>query len=981
MPVTGVLRKPLRMETMTSLALDYNQLQAIPDCLGMFCSKTCPNGVLSIFMLTPSVFLNHRFWTLSVALQPRVTTVTLSHNQFTSTPSLGSTVTWLDLSWNRISVVDENVSQLVLLKHLDMRHNRLTPRSLPDLSDLTFLEYLDVSENMLTSYPRLAPKCPLKVLKVGCNLELGDPHDGFGPFPFLEEFSCTYTRLKIFPKFLMNSNKHLHTLNISHTHISRLPMKLNFPRLTTLYLSATQLIPSSESSAEIHDLNWRPPAEMSDQVQASLRGLAHLHATTTLHLSGIGLFHLPPSMFEVLPASDDTESETKQPSSEKALNEDSKSQKDSESSDTSSTSSEESEKAQRDERSASISVASPGSQLPLSATLTRLYFRWNNLFTLPEALFSMVQLECLDVLGNKLEQLSPSIALLTNLRHLSLGHNRLQTLPIEITQLTSLETLVLEHNVWEDPALDTLFWATNGVSQIFDRLKQTKKDTLDLPYLKTLPELTGSAEEQLKDRVLGVIFGMALGDAIGLCTEFMTHTQATYACGADELNPLEMVRDRHRVRWLQGDWTDDTDQAILLIENLIQHSEASSGLLDIESFAHSLLQWANDGFPELGDDGGMGIGQTVANVLRHPAYLSSPRFASKDVWLNSGCNVAANGALMRCAPLALFGFWESFDADKQAERAQILNLRHAKFVEEDTKAKEASENAKGEKVPSKHKSEALDKKQAADSKSSKKPTSTPSSPVKTREEKPGSSKKLKNKDASSSSIGGASKASSEGASPKSIKKKKATIGDSVSSLELNAGLVRQNTLDACEVTHCDPRCVASCLALNMAIVAILRGERDMETILNIAFEEGNQAFIVPPIKGSLHTAMYADWQKEFRELIFTQQLDQLDLSDASRMGYTFKGLGTAFATLRTATDFERAMIKITLCGGDADTNGAIAGGLLGAVVGYRGLPQKWLSVLPHFDWLHSRTSQVWDHVRANVFPEKTEGVADPDASE
>lgn len=34
-PEHGILLKPLRMETMTTLALDYNQLQQVPDCLGM----------------------------------------------------------------------------------------------------------------------------------------------------------------------------------------------------------------------------------------------------------------------------------------------------------------------------------------------------------------------------------------------------------------------------------------------------------------------------------------------------------------------------------------------------------------------------------------------------------------------------------------------------------------------------------------------------------------------------------------------------------------------------------------------------------------------------------------------------------------------------------------------------------------------------------------------------------------------------------
>lgn len=958
------------METMASLALDYNQLQSIPDCLG-----TC--RIQDLWLIRSSLFFSFFFFSNAgffAALQPRVTKVTLSHNQFTSTPSLGSTVTWLDLSWNNISVVDENVSQLVLLQHLDMRHNRLTSRSLPDLSDLTFLEYLDVSENLFTSYPRLAPGCPLKILKVGYNLELGDPHDAVGPFPVLEHFSCVYTRLKIFPKFLMSSNQHLHTLDMSNTHISRLPMKLNFPRLTTFNISATKFVPSSEASAEIHDPNWRPPAQISDEVQASLRGLAHLHSTTTLHLSGVGLLHLPPSMFETLPVPSDSGSDIQSAEGSNSIK---KAAKEGDSSDSSTSTSASDNESEREGSQKDLSRAA-APLLPLSATLTRLYLRWNNLFTLPDALFDMVQLECLDVLGNKLEQLSPSIGRLVNLQHLSLGHNRLMTLPIEITQLTHLEMLVLEHNIWEDPSLETLFWATDGVQRIFERIKEKSNKKIEFGYRKTLPELKGSAEEQLKDRVMGLIFGKALGDAIGLCSEFMTHTQATYSCNTDKLDVVDMHRDRHRVRWLQGDWTDDTDQAILLIETLLTHP-TDSGLLDDAKFAEALLQWAKDGFPELGDDGGMGIGQTVSRVLHHPAYLNSARFASTEVWIDSGCNVAANGALMRCAPLALFGFWENYDAAKDAARKEVVQQRIAKYQEEEAKKSEEEKkeaaNKKGEKVPASKKnasSGSVDKLRDDGSSKNASSSSTPSSPAKSKESKPGSGKRakkdgIKDKNGESSSTGASGKV--------------AAIGDPVSSLGRDAGLVRLNTAEACYVTHIDPRCVASCLALNMAIVAILRGERDMETILKIAFDEGKQAYQVPPVKGALHTPMYADWTKELEELIFTQQLDQMDLSDASRMGYTYKSLGAAFATLRNTIDFERAMIKITLCGGDADTNGAIAGALLGTVVGYHALPGHWLSSLPHFEWLHSRAEKVWEHIKMNVFPSETSESSPYDVNE
>jgi ADP-ribosylglycohydrolase/Leucine-rich repeat (LRR) protein len=759
-PETGILLKPLRMETMTTLALDFNQLKEVPDCL---------------------------------ALQPMVSKVTLSHNRFAHTPSLGNTVTWLDLSWNEITVVDENVSQLLALRHLDLRHNRLGPRSLPDLSDLAYLEYLDLSENHLTSWPRLAADSPLKTLKIGYNVELGDPHDSFGPFPQMTHFSCTYTKLKIFPKFLVSSAESLITLNMSNTLVSRLPQSVSFSALTSLSLAATKFVPSAETSVEVHDPKWTPPAAPSDEVQASLAGLKNFEKAEFLDLSGIGLVHLPSSLF-----------------------------------------------------------------VPRAA-LTRLHLRWNNLFEIPEPLLGLTALESLDLMGNKISIIPPEISRLTALVHLSLGHNRLKTLPTEITTLSKLRTLVLEHNLWEDAKLESLYWSSDDVAPIFAHLLGQAA----LPAATTLPTLQGEDEAQLRDRVFGLIFGKALGDAVGLCSEFLMHAQASYTCPTDELDPMQMHRDRHRVRWLQGDWTDDTDQAILLLETLLIHPR-TDGRLDCKVFARDLLQWAEYGFPELGDDGGMGIGQTVARVLHHPSFLTEPHAAASEVWKASGCTVAANGALMRCAPLALFGFWQNFDGP----------------------------------------------------------------------------------------LG---------------KTKKPKIGDAVSDLKKDAMLVRMNTVDACRVTHADPRCIASCLALNMAIVAILRGERDMAKILAVAEKEGLQAFAVQPEEGS-KSDLYADWTKELTSLIRESQLDQLDLSDATKMGYTYKCLGAAFACFRTSNDFEQSIIKITLCGGDADTNGAVVGALLGAKLGFRALPDKWLQCLPHRDWLHQRAEQAWQHVKSQVFP-------------
>ncbi|CAE8735070.1 unnamed protein product [Polarella glacialis] len=167
---------------------------------------------------------------------------------------------------------------------------------------------------------------------------------------------------------------------------------------------------------------------------------------------------------------------------------------------------------------------------------------------------------------------------------------------------------------------------------------------VDEPAQVVFGRHTALSPEALRDRVKGLVWGAALGDAVGLCTEFMTKAGAAekYADPA-KLSPASRVADKHRSRWGQGDWTDDTDQLVLVLDAVV----AGNGVLDQRLFAKSLKQWRQNGFPELGDTAGLGIGQTVSAVLEHPAYDVAPDVAADAEWRQYGCSMAANGAVMR----------------------------------------------------------------------------------------------------------------------------------------------------------------------------------------------------------------------------------------------------------------------------------------------------------------------------------------------
>lgn len=64
------------------------------------------------------------------------------------------------------------------------------------------------------------------------------------------------------------------------------------------------------------------------------------------------------------------------------------------------------------------------------------------------------------------------------------------------------------------------------------------------------------------------------------------------------------------------------------------------------------------------------------------------------------------------------------------------------------------------------------------------------------------------------------------------------------------------------------------------------------------------------------------------------------------------------APLAAETVFEELMVDLTMEGGDADTNGAAAGALLGAYLGYAKLPSHWTLGLAHKEWLIEKTRRL-----------------------
>ena len=163
------------------------------------------------------------------------------------------------------------------------------------------------------------------------------------------------------------------------------------------------------------------------------------------------------------------------------------------------------------------------------------------------------------------------------------------------------------------------------------------------------------AREGLHDSIVGCLVGSALGDAVGLYTEFLSSdmSAAAYPLRKFVLSPESQAtpfrRDSHRGPHRPGEWTDDTDHAMLLLLTCL-HKDLET--FDPKDFAARLHIWVQFGFLPL-DTLPLGLGRTVGAIVRTKTYLDDPEATARRHWINSKYNAAPNGSLMRTHPVGL----------------------------------------------------------------------------------------------------------------------------------------------------------------------------------------------------------------------------------------------------------------------------------------------------------------------------------------
>ena len=128
------------------------------------------------------------------------------------------------------------------------------------------------------------------------------------------------------------------------------------------------------------------------------------------------------------------------------------------------------------------------------------------------------------------------------------------------------------------------------------------------------------------------------------------------------------------------------------------------------------------------------------------------------------------------------------------------------------------------------------------------------------------------------------------------------------------------------ITHRDERCRTACLAVTLAVAGLIRGE--------------------PPDRAVVDAVEAVAGREGAEELEYlVGEAGRARPIDGPDRGFALFTAGISLQAAGEGLGFEEGLRRVVGMGGDTDTNGAVAGALLGALHGAEGLPYAWLQRL------------------------------------
>jgi ADP-ribosyl-[dinitrogen reductase] hydrolase len=145
------------------------------------------------------------------------------------------------------------------------------------------------------------------------------------------------------------------------------------------------------------------------------------------------------------------------------------------------------------------------------------------------------------------------------------------------------------------------------------------------------------------------------------------------------------------------------------------------------------------------------------------------------------------------------------------------------------------------------------------------------------------------------------------------------------------------------ITHWDERCGTACLAVCLAVAALVRGEDVERAVID-----------------AVRACDGREGDEELKELV--DGAGVVRPIDGPDRGFVFFTTGVALRTAAHAASFEQGLLDVVTLGGDTDTNAAVSGALLGARDGLEAIPPAWLARLEDHEAIEHEAEALADLV-------------------
>lgn len=163
-----------------------------------------------------------------------------------------------------------------------------------------------------------------------------------------------------------------------------------------------------------------------------------------------------------------------------------------------------------------------------------------------------------------------------------------------------------------------------------------------------------------RDQIKAMIYGHAIGDALGVPVEFQTREQLLR-------NPVKEMQSGGTYNMPAGSWSDDTSMTLCVLDSL-----AEKGKVDFEDIMQHFMRWLDSEYTPTGKvfDVGHGTMKSLMRYKKGALPLESGGRSERD---------NGNGSLMRISPISLYLALTKEKMDDEAVELvhKVSSLTHA----------------------------------------------------------------------------------------------------------------------------------------------------------------------------------------------------------------------------------------------------------------------------------------------------------------